>query len=578
MVARSWALPLAAALLFSGCLSLSGSTLPQVADPDVRKVWTMADDALSQPIFDKILFHQLPMKASDGAALDVWLYRPETPEDVKVPAIVHLSPYFGDTLPRGGGGLERILRENLTARGYAVVAAGVRGTGFSEGCFEIGGPRERQDAVELFELIATQPWSNGKVGAIGVSYDGTAPQGALIAGSPHLKTIVPIAAISEWYKYNFVKGVQINPQGYAFNTYYVALESLAPNFHALPPNFDPFETVADVRTYGTRFCDVATFVDVQRAQVQTAPTGLTDPYWEERNFTRFLDRVQPNVSALVVHGLRDFNVKTHNLLPWYQELQRHGVATKAVLGQWAHNYPGHAGINSRLDWNVTLLRWFDHWLKDVDTGIMDEPAVQIQDPKGVWREEDDFPPTRATHHRYYLGGSSLRDEPGTGTATFLDAASTPAGPGVATYVQPQPFESEFRFTGEAVAHLELRHSMPRGQIAVTVSVMNGTNVTPIAYGFHSYNIRNAPDRYDPLTPGETFRLRVPLLPTDAVVDPGSRLIVTLSGNNPTSTGPNMLPPPSGGTTTILHGANTYVDFPRIDGAPPLAPQPPLRGR
>ncbi|MBI2078771.1 MAG: CocE/NonD family hydrolase [Euryarchaeota archaeon] len=153
----------------AGCLdapALKETKTPKKAS-GTSKVWTIADPVLSQALYPEKLFEHFPVTASDGVKLDNWLWRPKTPDDVKVPTIVHLSPYFANSLPRGQ--FDRWLQENFTARGYAVMAASVRGTGFSEGCFEIGGPRERQDYNELFAAIAKQPWSNGNVGLIASS-------------------------------------------------------------------------------------------------------------------------------------------------------------------------------------------------------------------------------------------------------------------------------------------------------------------------------------------------------------------------------------------------------------------------
>lgn len=548
------------------------------------KIWDLADPVLSQPIFKELVFEQLPFTASDGAYLDSWMWRPVTSADIKVPAIVQLSPYFGSSLPGGDAGLMKMMRENFTERGYAVIGASVRGTGFSHGCFEIGGPRERADTVELFRHIAEQPWSNGYVGLIGVSYDGTAPQGALISSSPHLKTIVPIAAISEWYKYNFIKGVQVNPQGYAFNSYYVALEQAPPNTHG-----DPGLLASDVMTYGTRACTSQnsagsrgpTLLDVQRAQVQTAFTGTTDPYWEERNFTRHIENIRPNVSVLVVHGLIDYNVKTHNLLPWYTELKEFGVPTKILLGQWGHAYPGTTRPSGRADWNLTLLRWFDYWLKGIDTGIMDEPEADIQDFAGVWRTEEDWPPSRAISKVFYFDASGdLKDAPGAGESTFVDDGQAPnpllpANPQAVAFMGPVLTEP-FRYSGEASATLTLTHSAPRGHVAVTVYNVTGETWTPINWGYYNFNIRNDPATYEPLTPGQRFNLQVPLLPTDMVVDAGSRLAIVLSAS--TSGGPSMTPPPSGGLTTAIHGEHSFIAFPTIDTITPTCPQPVMTGR
>ncbi|MBI2078772.1 MAG: prolyl oligopeptidase family serine peptidase [Euryarchaeota archaeon] len=422
--------------------------------------------------------------------------------------------------------------------------------------------------------------------------------------------IVPIAAISEWYKYNFVKGVQINPQGWAFNTYYVAYEQVPVNLRGFvppnpnnvlgwrpPPQEDVSKWPGDIVTYSSRVCPSQgggsgmfrgpSIVDVQRARVLTAPTGTTDPYWEDRNFTKYLDKVRENVSVFVVHGLVDYNVKTHNLMPWLPALQAHGIPTKILVGQWPHSAPySFSNRNSLLEWNVTLLRWFDYWLKGVETGIMDEPRADIQDYRGVWRREDNYPPSRVVDTKFFFtGDGKLKSEgPGTGQASFWDNQQGPqlnGGPisgapkNFASFVS-QPLEQEFRYSGEAVAHVELTHSTPIGHIAVTVYEVDGQTWRPVNWGFYGYNIRNTPEKFDPILPNEKIVLNVPLLPTDMVIPAGRQVAVVFSAQN--SGGPGMLPVPSGGTSTV-DLAKSHITFPMLDGIEPLAPQPlNLRGQ
>ena len=70
------------------------------------------------------------------------------------------------------------------------------GTGNSGGCWDYGGVRERNSAYDLVEWLGTQPWSNGNVGMIGGSYDGTRANECASANPPHLATIVPEVSIA----------------------------------------------------------------------------------------------------------------------------------------------------------------------------------------------------------------------------------------------------------------------------------------------------------------------------------------------------------------------------------------------
>ncbi|HLE46726.1 MAG TPA: CocE/NonD family hydrolase C-terminal non-catalytic domain-containing protein, partial [Candidatus Thermoplasmatota archaeon] len=211
-------------------------------------------------------------------------------------------------------------------------------------------------------------------------------------------------------------------------------------------------------------------------------------------------------------------------------------------------------------------------------GIMDEPRVDVQDYFGTWRHEENFPPPRAVDTKYFFGsdGTLKPETPGGGQAMFFDNGQPPqiSGQGqgpknFASFLGP-PLEKEFRYSGEAVAHVELTHDRPIGHIAVTVYNVTGQTWKPVNWGFYNYNIRNTPERFDPITPSDKVSLNVPLLPVDMVIPAGSRVAVVLSANN--AGGPGTLPVPSLGTSTV-DLAKSYMSFPVLDGIEPMNPQP-----
>ncbi len=119
----------------------------------------------------------LSMRDGCRIAVDVWL-----PEGAKgpVPAILIITPYYrrfrlveggrGDAIPNAG----KFVR-HLVPRGYAVVVVDVRGTGASFGTRDsFRSPREREDSAEITDWVVAQPWSDGQVGATGISYPGAA--------------------------------------------------------------------------------------------------------------------------------------------------------------------------------------------------------------------------------------------------------------------------------------------------------------------------------------------------------------------------------------------------------------------
>jgi len=117
----------------------------------------------------------------DGCRLAVDVYRPPESPD-RVPAILIFTPYYRRFALKTGAppeteaspGLAR-WRDLFVPRGYALVVADVRGTGASFGTRDsFRSPRERDDYARIAEWVAAQPWSDGRIGATGISYVGAA--------------------------------------------------------------------------------------------------------------------------------------------------------------------------------------------------------------------------------------------------------------------------------------------------------------------------------------------------------------------------------------------------------------------
>ncbi|HET6397975.1 MAG TPA: CocE/NonD family hydrolase, partial [Candidatus Thermoplasmatota archaeon] len=164
-----------------------------------------------------------------GATTDAHVFIPMAiwrPQDATepVPIIVDAGPYYEvfehcavpgqnpcqewvpDTIDHPNQ-MTPFLLENILPHGYAVVQLAVRGTGTHGGCMDLLGPSEQHDLVQALNWLGEQPWSNGNIGMIGVSYDGSTPWVA--AASPenrHVKTIVPISGLPDIYDLMFRNG------------------------------------------------------------------------------------------------------------------------------------------------------------------------------------------------------------------------------------------------------------------------------------------------------------------------------------------------------------------------------------
>ncbi len=344
---------------------------------------------------------------ADGKRLHNAVYRPDVEDGARVPVFINFSPYWGDTAMTEGDAFAHYLIHEYVPRGYAVVLSAIRGTGHSEGCFQIAGDVELQDAYDVVDFFANADWSNGNVGAGGKSYDATTQNG-MIAKFPHpaLKTIFHVSGITDMYRYNAKDGV-VYRTGLTFNHQY---QQQGIHEYGLPGapgpageiweggspsgagSRDDEDAASLVRLLDDAACPE--FLEIEASGAATAADGMKDAYWVERDWSRFLPSSTWNGSIFFVHGLQDWNVKPDHIDPWLEIVQAKGIAVKGWLHQETENV-GHV-YPMRTDWNITMLRWLDWYLKGIDTGIQNELGFDVQGSDMLWRHDAVWPPAPAS--------------------------------------------------------------------------------------------------------------------------------------------------------------------------------------
>lgn len=537
---------------------------------------------------DTAIIENLRTGISETIQLDTWVARPNTPEPV--PLVLEVTPYYGGgnpSDPANALGGWNTMHTTLLERGYAVGISSVRGTGNSGGCFTQGGPEEARDTAVMVEHMASLPWSNGNVGIIGVSYPGTTPQDVWVEATPALKAVVPISGISDLYKYNFVNGVPINPQGYAFNTYYWALVGASPA--GLSGGGQWLGNPAHVATaVAGEAC--ADQVDVQAGGATSALDGNKDEYWQIRDFGAELrdsrDKDADRAAMWFIHGLQDWNVKPHMMEDWIEDLQDTGVPFKAWLGQWGHAWPGsrtcgdaaeNIGAACRGDWwDEGLVAWFDQWLRGIDTGIMDAPAVQVQDDTGVWRHERHWPSATETQ-RLHLGAGTL-GEPGTGSSSYFDGRGGQLSLPIDNQVDQAQWRSEpvaenLTLSGMPVFHANITSSGARASLVLSLAT-EAPNGERRSFNFcmQSLNHVASLESGNVDVSGMRQEVEVACFPQDDVVPAGHRIVLIASGNTVGSPGPSVTPVGDGSTITIEH-EGAWLDLPVDASRVVEAPQP-----
>ena len=498
--------------------------------------------------------HRIP--TADGTLLDTWLLRPNVADPV--PVILEVTPYYGGGSPYDPenllAGNFRNVAGRLVPRGYAVAISSVRGTGNSEGCFSMGGPEEAKDTAAVIRHLAGQAWANGRVGMMGVSYPGTTPQDVWVDAPAELKTIVPISGISDLYKYNFVNGVHIDPQGYAFNTYYWGMVGLSPvglngGNQLRDPVSVPGAIVGEV-------CPEQVWV--QEGGASSGVDGNKDGYWQLRDFLAELraSSPRPRASVFYIHGLQDWNVKPHMMEDWLPELTSE-VPFKIWLGQWGHAYP------YREDWWTVVTAWFDQFLKNRETGILSAPRVQIEDDDGRWRHESVWPPKKpgklVLHPRQ---DGTLHGKAAAGTSSYYDyngqlPLETLLGPDRVVFVS-EPLSKDIHISGLPRFEADVTASGDRASLILTLAERTPQGDRAINYAAMSLNHVQSLEGGVNSVAGLTQRVSVRFFPQSDVIRAGSRIVLIAAGNTVSGgqPGPAFTPLSTGSDITLDLGSAT----------------------
>ena len=264
---------------------------------------------------------------------------------------------------------------------------------------------------------------------------------------------------------------------------------------------------------------------------------------------------------------------------------------KGLIGPWGHVYP-HDGVpGPAIGFLQEALRWWDRWLKGIDTGIMDEPMLRVWmqesvPPKpfyyerpGRWVAEDSWPSPRIVPRRWIFNRSRLDDEPHpefcmlfrcpqtTGVAAgdwcgFGLRGETPIDQredaGKSVIFDSVPFERRLEILGAPEVSLDLAVDRPNALVAVRLEdVAPDGAATRVTYGVLNLTHRDGHEFPSPLEPGRRYRVRVPMNDVAYAFPQGSRLRVAVS----TSYWPIVWPSPEPVTLSIFTGSASTLELP-----------------
>ncbi|WP_408899743.1 CocE/NonD family hydrolase (plasmid) [Nocardioides sp. R1-1] len=308
---------------------------------------------------------RIPLR--DGITVAATLYRPETSEPV--PAALIYAPYRKDDL---NAIEDEYQTQYFAEQGYASLQVDMRGCGGSEGTRweSFAGELEGQDAYDVVEWVAAQPWSDGNVGMYGFSYPGCTSLQAAALRPPHLKAIAPIMPPAHAYELWYPSDVPAPYISATWAGFMFALELLPPG-----------RQDAEGKWHELWLERIERFAERSR-EFRRHP-DREDPYWT----TRAVDWSSIEAATFVIGGWRDLFPRE---VTWGFDALK--APRKLIIGPWEHCLP-HVAPLGTTDHLALIKSWFDRWLRN-DTSALDddEPEVAIWTyGADKWRSERSWP-------------------------------------------------------------------------------------------------------------------------------------------------------------------------------------------
>ena len=535
----------------------------------------------------------IPLKDGSMVAAKLWI--PEGADKNPVPVIMEYIPYRKrDFTSRR----DAQTHAYLAGHGYASIRVDCRGGGDSDGImYDEYLKQEIEDGAEVIGWLAKQPWSTGKVGMFGGSWGGFNSLQVAALQPPALKAIITVVSTDDRYAddMHYMGGAVLNDMlswGQQFFTQ-----------RGRPP---------DPEIVGERWRDM----------------------WKAR-----LDAIHPQIADWMEHQRRDAFWKHGSVCENYADIEcavyaiggwvdgysnavfrmMKGLSCpkKALVGPWGHGRPHFAYPGPQIGYLQEQLRWWDHWLKGKDTGIMKEPAFKawMQDsvePKsfyderpGHWIAEPSWPTPNVTDRRYALLPGTLAE--GAGQAGPTLSIRSPETVGIAGGewcpfglggVGPElpldqrmddggslvfdsaPLAEKLEILGAPVAELTLSSDKPRANLIVRLSdIRPDGSVLRVTYGVLNLTHRESHENPTPLDPGKAYKIRLQLNEIAHVFPAGHRLRIAIS----TAYWPILFPSPDRATLSITSGISSVTlpvrppraedakvpEFLPVEGAPML---------
>ena len=501
----------------------------------------------------------IPLRDGTNLAARIWL--PTDSMRNPVPAILEYLPYRKRT---GTNERDALMHPYLAGHGYAAVRVDIRGSGESDGLLsDEYAQQEQDDALEVIAWLAAQPWCSGAVGMIGISWGGFNALQVAARRPPALKAIITVCSTDDRYR---------------DDVHYMGGAPLRANFGWASFLFGAMCHPPDAALVGDRWR--AMWLE----RLNNLPLFIEpwvrhqwrDAYWKHGSVCEDYRAIQCPVFA--VGGWTDGYT---NAIP--RLLAHLTVPRKGLIGPWAHAYPHSALPGPQIGFLQEALRWWDHWLKDIDTGLMAEPMLRAwmtesvkpepyhETLPGRWIAEQSWPPPTISIQCLFLADGGLRADDARLTPRTVGSPQTvgrdagswcPFGRAADQAGDQQhddsrslvfdtaPLHERIEILGAPVVTLDVAADRPFANLAVRLCDVHPDAASlRVSYGLLNLAHRDGDETPAPLVPGRRYRVRIQLNDAGAVFPAGHRIRVALS----TTYWPMIWPAPETTEVTLFGG-------------------------
>ena len=518
----------------------------------------------------------------DGVRVAVTLYLPAAAaHGARFPLLLEYLPYRkdDDEAQRDYG-----THVYFARHGFVGARVDVRGFGNSGGVppDREYSAQEQADGEQVIGWLARQPWSNGNVGMLGISWGGFNAIQMAMRGPPALKAILAVDATEALFKedVHYIDGI--------FHVDEFELTMDLDQGRSGAPDF-----TLDERVIGPRMDSPPWSLNYMRHQRDGA-------FWHEP--VRALDSIA--IPCFLIGGFQDGYRDSIARM-----LEQVHAPLKVWIGPWNHAFPNNSDVGPLIEWRAEAVRWFDHWLNGRDNGVAEEPRLvvylqhwrppgsQSQDVPGEWRL-DSWPPRGLQRSTLFLQPDhQLATQPARASRDelrYVASVGTESGfwwgelLGDQRPVDAYSLVYDSAPLAEPIAILGLPHVVLQASAAAPLAnwfarledVAPDGRVTLVTGAGISGAQRDSMSAPEDIVPGSPIRLAFDLHLASWVFPPRHRIRLAISN----ALWPMTWPTPYPMTTGLLLGgdAGSRIELPRIplqgEAPPPFAAPEPVETR